>query len=171
MADAAAADEINDALRSGEAGHGDGGPSGRLRAAAGQAALLEMVTDDDVDIVVMAMVGAEALVPTLAALKAGKDVALATKEVLVAGGDVVMATARRAGARVLPVDSEHSAVFQCLQGERMDAVHRLVLTASGGPFRRTPKEALAAVTPREALRHPTWNMGAKVTIDSATLMN
>lgn len=153
------------------AAEGEVRPHGELRAYGGQSALLDMVTEDDVDLVVMAMVGAEALVPTLAALEAGKDVALATKEVLVAGGELVMETARRSGARLLPVDSEHNAIFQCLEGERMDAVQKLILTASGGPFRRTPREALARVTPAEALRHPTWSMGAKVTIDSATLMN
>src|SRR5690606_9248098 len=130
-----------------------------------------MVSAEDVDLVVMAMVGAEALVPTLAALEAGKDVALATKEVLVAGGQLVTAAAQRSGARLLPVDSEHSAIFQCLQGESRQAVERLLLTASGGPFRSVPKEELARVTPEEALRHPTWRMGPKVTIDSATLMN
>lgn len=142
-----------------------------MKVYGGRDALLEMVTEDDVDLVVMAMVGAEALMPTLAALEAGKDVALATKEVLVAGGELVMDMARRAGARLLPVDSEHNAIFQCLHGEDKQSVKRLLLTASGGPFRRTPKDELAQVTPGEALRHPTWNMGAKVTIDSATLMN
>lgn len=173
MADDDVAKEVNDALRSIGDMNEDGAvrPHRELKAHGGQTALIDMVTEDDVDIVVMAMVGAEAMVPTLAALEAGKDVALATKEVLVAGGELVMETARRSGARILPVDSEHNAIFQCLEGERMDAVHRLVLTASGGPFRRTPKEALARVTPSQALRHPTWNMGAKVTIDSATLMN
>lgn len=171
MADDDVAEQVNDALR-------QLGTSARLpalhpdvRADAGRAALVDMVTDDDVDLVVMAMVGAEALVPTLAALEAGKDVALATKEVLVAGGELVTETARRAGARLLPVDSEHNAIFQCLQGERMESVERLILTASGGPFRRTPLESMSKVTPAEALRHPTWSMGAKVTIDSATLMN
>lgn len=166
MADEDAAEQVNDALRAGGDGPGPG-----LTAAAGRSALVDLVTADHVDLVVMAMVGAEALIPTLAALRAGKDVALATKEVLVAGGQLVMETARRAGARILPVDSEHNAIFQCLQGERMSAVHRLVLTASGGPFRTTPKQELASVTPEQALRHPTWSMGAKVTVDSATLMN
>ena len=150
MADDDVAKEVNDALRSIGDMNEDGAvrPHRELKAHGGQTALIDMVTEDDVDIVVMAMVGAEAIVPTLAALEAGKDVALATKEVLVAGGELVMETARRSGARILPVDSEHNAIFQCLEGERMDAVHRLVLTASGGPFRRTPKEALARVTPR-----------------------
>jgi len=138
---------------------------------AGPQALVELVTRPDVDLVVMAMVGARALVPTLAALRAGKDVALATKEVLVAGGSLVMEVASNSGAKLLPVDSEHSAIFQCLQGESPEAVARLILTASGGPFRDTPYEELQRVTPEQALRHPTWRMGAKVTIDSATLMN
>lgn len=138
---------------------------------AGADALDELVTGSDVDLVVMAMVGARALRPTLAALKAGKDVALATKEVLVAGGEVVTEAARQSGARLLPVDSEHNAIFQCLQGEARADVHKLLLTASGGPFRQTPAALLASVTPEQALRHPTWSMGAKVTIDSATLMN
>lgn len=163
MADDSAAAEVKVGLS---------GRSGRAPVVhGGRDALVEMVAGDDVDLVVMAMVGAEALIPTLAALEAGKDVALATKEVLVAGGELVMAAARRGGARLLPVDSEHSAIFQCLQGERRQSVERLLLTASGGPFRSTPKEMLADVTPQQALRHPTWNMGAKVTIDSATLMN
>ena len=144
---------------------------GDVTVAAGPDALVELVTHPDVDLVLMAMVGARALVPTLAALEAGKDVALATKEVLVAGGPLVMNAAKRGRARLLPVDSEHSAIFQCLQGEAPKAVARLILTASGGPFRDTPLEELQRVTPEQALRHPTWRMGAKVTIDSATLMN
>ncbi|MFS8542948.1 MAG: 1-deoxy-D-xylulose-5-phosphate reductoisomerase [Limnochordales bacterium] len=163
MADAAAARDLQDALA--RRGHG------HVAVGAGEAALVELVTRPDVDLVVMAMVGAGALVPTLAALEAGKDVALATKEVLVAGGSLVMEAARKSGARLLPVDSEHSAIFQCLQGEAPRAVARLILTASGGPFRSTPLEALPRVTPAQALRHPTWRMGAKVTVDSATLMN
>ena len=163
MADAEAARELQEALAA--RGRRD------VAVAAGQEALVELVTRPDVDLVVMAMVGAEALVPTLAALQAGKDVALATKEVLVAGGQLVMEAARQGGARLLPVDSEHSAIFQCLQGENPRAVARLILTASGGPFRKTPLDELRRVTPEQALRHPTWRMGAKVTIDSATLMN
>lgn len=138
---------------------------------AGGQALEDLVTSPEVDLVVMAMVGAQALGPTLAALKAGKDVALATKEVLVAGGEIVMHAARTSGARLLPVDSEHNAIFQCLQGDNEADVHKLILTASGGPFRQMAADKLAHVTPQQALRHPTWDMGAKVTIDSATLMN
>jgi len=168
MADDEAAAQVKDGLAVRGLLGGDGeGPA----VYGGRDALIDMVSAEDVDLVVMAMVGAEALVPTLAALEAGKDVALATKEVLVAGGQLVTATAQRSGARLLPVDSEHSAIFQCLQGESRQAVERLLLTASGGPFRSVPKEELARVTPEEALRHPTWRMGPKVTIDSATLMN
>ena len=163
MADAAAARELREALAA--RGRRD------VAVAAGQEALVELVTRPDVDLVVMAMVGAEALVPTLAALQAGKQVALATKEVLVAGGELVMQAARRGSGQLLPVDSEHSAIFQCLQGQDPRAVARLILTASGGPFRTTPLGELRRVTPAQALRHPTWRMGAKVTVDSATLMN
>ena len=168
MVDDEAAAQVKDGLAVRGLLGGDGeGPA----VYGGRDALIDMVSAEDVDLVVMAMVGAEALVPTLAALEAGKDVALATKEVLVAGGQLVTAAAQRSGARLLPVDSEHSAIFQCLQGESRQAVERLLLTASGGPFRSVPKEELARVTPEEALRHPTWRMGPKVTIDSATLMN
>lgn len=144
-------------------------PSPQLGA--GEDELIRLVTRADVDLVVMAMVGARALAPTLAALATGKDVALATKEVLVAGGELVMETARKNGASLLPLDSEHNAIFQCMRGESLSDVDKLILTASGGPFRQTPADELARITPAEALRHPTWNMGAKVTIDSATLMN
>lgn len=141
------------------------------RLGAGEDELIHLVTRDDVHMVVMAMVGAQALQPTLAALRAGKDVALATKEVLVAGGEIVMEAARRGGGRLLPLDSEHNAIFQCLRGESVEEVDKLILTASGGPFRQTPAHKLHEITPAEALQHPTWSMGAKVTIDSATLMN
>ena len=104
-------------------------------------------------------------------MEAGKAVALANKETLVVAGELVTATARRTGAPILPVDSEHSAIFQCLVGQDASAVEKVILTASGGPFRTTPREALADVTPAEALRHPNWSMGAKVTIDSASMMN
>ncbi len=123
------------------------------------------------DLVLVCVDGAAGLAPTLAALSAGKDVALATKEVLVAGGALVSATAARAGRRILPVDSEHSAIFQCLDGQAPDSVARLWLTASGGPFLRLDAGAMDNVTPEAALRHPTWRMGPKVTVDSATLMN
>ena len=130
----------------------------------------EMASHPDVDLVVMAISGMAGLAPTLAAIRAGKDIALATKEVLVAAGEIVMAEVEACGARLLPVDSEPSAIWQCLQGEDK-GVSRLILTASGGPFRHLTPEELKAVTPRQALEHPTWKMGKKVTIDSATLMN
>ncbi|MDR7433689.1 MAG: 1-deoxy-D-xylulose-5-phosphate reductoisomerase [Armatimonadota bacterium] len=138
---------------------------------AGEEGLLTLAGLDEADIVVVATVGISGLRPTLEALRKGKDVALANKETLVAAGHLVMAEARRRGCRILPVDSEHSAIFQCLVGEDPGMVKRLILTASGGPFLRTPLEDLARVTPEEALLHPTWNMGRKVTVDSATLMN
>jgi 1-deoxy-D-xylulose-5-phosphate reductoisomerase len=128
-----------------------------------------MVTDPRCDLVVVAIPGARALAPTLAALKAGKELALATKEVLVMAGALVMRAAGERGIR--PIDSEHSAIWQCLWGERRDSVRRLILTASGGPFWAHPDLDLDQVTLEEALNHPRWSMGPKVTIDSATLMN
>lgn len=124
-----------------------------------------------VDLVVVAVAGAIGILPTQAALERGTDIALASKEVLVAAGEGTMALARSRGAKVLPIDSEHSALFQCLQGAPEKSIEKLFLTASGGPFRETPKEDLASATPEQALRHPTWNMGGLVTINSATLMN
>ena len=123
------------------------------------------------DIVLNSVVGMVGLLPTLTAIKAGKDVALANKETLVAGGEIVMSLAKEKGVRIYPVDSEHSAIFQCLAGERARGVEKLILTASGGPFRGRTREELRGVTPEEALRHPNWKMGAKVTIDSASMMN
>ena len=137
----------------------------------GAAGLERVATHPEADLIVSALVGAAGMVPTLAAVRAGKDVALANKESLVTAGELVMAAARATGARVLPVDSEHSAVFQCLANGGRAGLRRVVLTASGGPFRTTPREEFARVTPAQALRHPTWNMGRKITIDSATLMN
>lgn len=137
----------------------------------GMEGLIAAATHPDVHTVVVSVKGAIGLLPTLAALKAGKNVALASKEVLVAAGELVMKTAREHGAAVLPIDSEHSALFQCLNGERADAVEALILTASGGPFRDWTAEQLAAVTPAQALAHPTWSMGPKITVDCATLMN
>ncbi len=125
----------------------------------------------DCDVVCVAITGAAALRPALAALDAGRLVAVATKEVLVMAGDLVRESATRSGARVIPVDSEHSALWQCLRGEDRAAVRRLVLTASGGPFLSRALETLGSVTPGEALAHPTWRMGPKVTINSATMMN
>jgi len=148
-----------------------GTASGPTRWATGREALLEAATHPDADVVLNALVGAAGLEPTLAALRAGKRVALANKESLVCGGPLVLEAAREGGGQLVPVDSEHSAILQCLQGSRPGDVRRLVLTASGGPFRGWTREMLAGATPADALRHPTWNMGAKVTIDSATLAN
>jgi 1-deoxy-D-xylulose-5-phosphate reductoisomerase len=124
-----------------------------------------------VDMVVGAMVGAAGLKPILAAIEAGKDIALANKETLVMAGSLVTRKIAQMGVQLLPVDSEHSAIFQCLQGQRRQDLDKIILTASGGPFLDTPAEDLAAITPNQALKHPNWDMGAKITIDSATLMN
>lgn len=137
----------------------------------GPDAVLELAGDPGVDVVVNALVGAAGLEPTLRALESGKRLALANKESLVAGGPLVMAAAKRGGGELVPVDSEHSAILQCLHGCDPDSVARLVLTASGGPFRGRSRASLADVGPAEALQHPTWSMGAKITIDSATLAN
>ena len=123
------------------------------------------------DIVVGAMVGAAGLAPTLAAIGAGKDIALANKETLVMAGAIVTAAVAEKGVRLLPVDSEHSAIFQCLQGQRKPEVDKILLTASGGPFLNTPADAFGQIAPQQALKHPNWQMGAKITVDSATLMN
>jgi 1-deoxy-D-xylulose-5-phosphate reductoisomerase len=123
------------------------------------------------DMVVVAISGNAALSPSVAAIEAGRDLALATKEILVAGGSVVTDLARKHEVRLLPVDSEHSAIFQCLEGEDRSRVRKLILTASGGPFLDTPIADLATMTADQALAHPTWRMGAKITIDSATMMN
>jgi 1-deoxy-D-xylulose-5-phosphate reductoisomerase len=132
---------------------------------------LAQAAAEPADVVLIAVVGERGLAPTLAALEAGRTVALANKESLVAGGALVRAAAARGGGRLVPVDSEHSAVFQCLNGEAPEEVRRVILTASGGPFRGKRPEDLAGVTPEQALAHPTWRMGARVTIDSATMMN
>jgi len=134
-------------------------------------AIDEAVSDPDVDLVVVAAAGAAALAPTLSALDAGKDIALATKEVLVMAGELVRQRMRRHGSQIFPIDSEHSAIWQCLWGEKEAAVRRLILTGSGGPFLRRPLETLESVTIAEALAHPRWKMGPKITIDSATMMN
>ena len=138
---------------------------------AGISAACDLVTGEDVDIVVASMVGFSGLRPTLSAIRAGKDIALANKETLVAAGSVVMAEARRCGVRILPVDSEHSAIFQCLQGAQGNRVERIHLTASGGPFRTWTRDRIETAGKDLALQHPNWNMGAKITIDSATMMN
>src|SRR5690606_35423125 len=150
---------------------------GRLKAplpaarAVGRDGLIAVATHPDAEIVLFASSGTASLEAVLAAIDAGKTVALANKEILVMAGALVMDAARRRGVRVLPVDSEHNAIHQCLHGRRTDDVRRMILTASGGPFRTLPAERLHTVTPRDALRHPTWQMGPKITIDSATLMN
>jgi 1-deoxy-D-xylulose-5-phosphate reductoisomerase len=141
-----------------------------IEAAAGEEAVREAATRP-ADIVVAAIVGAAGLAPTFAAIEAGARIALANKECLVCAGDLFMAEARRHAAAILPVDSEHNAVHQLLAGRPADDIARVVLTASGGPFRTASREAMAAATPTEALKHPNWSMGPKITIDSATLMN
>lgn len=141
-----------------------------IRVVAGDAGLLEVASLPQVDAVVVAVVGARGLAPTYAAALGGKRICLANKEALVAGGSLVTAAIAQHGGQMLPIDSEHSAIFQCLQASS-GSFHRLYLTASGGPFRSTPAEKLRDVTPQNALRHPTWTMGSKITIDSATLMN
>jgi 1-deoxy-D-xylulose-5-phosphate reductoisomerase len=138
---------------------------------AGVEGLATLASSVKADLVLSALVGGAGLVPTMAAIRAGRTVALANKEPLVMAGALMAEAARASGIRLLPVDSEHSAIFQCLSGAQLREVKRLVLTASGGPFRSWSPEALEAVTVEQALRHPTWRMGAKITIDSATLMN
>jgi 1-deoxy-D-xylulose-5-phosphate reductoisomerase len=133
--------------------------------------LIQVATHPEVDQVVSAIVGAVGLIPTLSAIKTGKAIALANKEPLVMAGRIVMEEARQNHARVLPVDSEHSAIFQALLGHQKEDVHRIILTASGGPFLNLPMERLREVTVKEALNHPNWEMGRKITIDSASLMN
>ena len=143
----------------------------RTEVHAGIDAACDLVTGEDVDIVVASMVGFSGLRPTLSAIRAGKDIALANKETLVAAGSLVMAEARKHGVKILPVDSEHSAIFQCLEGAAGNPVERIHLTASGGPFRTWPREKIERAGKDQALLHPNWNMGAKITIDSATMMN
>ncbi|MGB2560906.1 MAG: 1-deoxy-D-xylulose-5-phosphate reductoisomerase [Akkermansiaceae bacterium] len=159
----------------------DASQESRLRAALpsdveihlGAEGLLEVSTLEEADMVLVAIVGTAGLQPALAAIDAGKDLAVASKEILVMAGELVMDTARKRGVNVLPVDSEHNAIFQCLDGHRggEKEVSRLILTASGGPFRQTPVQGLDDVTVEQALKHPTWDMGRKITIDSATLFN
>ncbi len=141
------------------------------RIVIGEEGLIEVATHAEADCVVSATVGAVGFVPTLRALEAGKRVALANKETLVMAGELMTRAAKQSGAELLPVDSEHNALHQCLRGEKHSEVRRIVLTASGGPFRKKSKSEMQEATVNEALHHPTWNMGAKITIDSATLMN
>jgi 1-deoxy-D-xylulose-5-phosphate reductoisomerase len=142
-----------------------------LSAQGNDAALVDLATMPEADLVLIAIVGIGGLRPALAAIEAGKDIAVASKEILVMAGEAVMSAARRHGVKVLPVDSEHNAIFQCMEGRDSHDVRRLILTASGGPFRQLPAEQLEQVTPEQALKHPTWEMGRKITIDSATLFN
>ncbi len=138
---------------------------------AGAEALAEVVESDSVDMVLTALVGYAGLKPTLRAIEAGKDIALANKETLVVAGEIVMELAKKKGVKIHPVDSEHSAIYQCLVGEERNPIEKIVLTASGGPFRGKKRADLLEVTKKQALKHPNWEMGAKITIDSATLMN
>lgn len=142
-----------------------------VKVLAGMEGVLEIAQMEEAEIVVTAVVGMIGLRPTLAAIGAKKDIALANKETLVTAGDIVMEAAKKNGVSIYPVDSEHSAIFQCLQGNQMNDVQQIILTASGGPFRGKSAEDLKMVTKEQALCHPNWNMGAKITIDSATMMN
>jgi 1-deoxy-D-xylulose-5-phosphate reductoisomerase len=159
IADPARAQELRDSL--GTAGEVFSGADG----------LLKLATLPEADIVLIAIVGTAGLQPALAAIRAGKDIAVASKEILVMAGEIVMSEARKHGVRVLAVDSEHSAIFQCLDGKPTSAVRKLWLTASGGPFRTAAREEFAGITVERALKHPSWVMGRKITIDSATLFN
>ncbi|MHA7772977.1 1-deoxy-D-xylulose-5-phosphate reductoisomerase [Roseibium sp. M-1] len=141
-----------------------------ITAATGEAAVLEAV-DCEADIVVGAIVGSAGLKPTMAAIRPGRRIALANKECLVCAGDLFMEKIRATGAELLPVDSEHNAIFQVFEGERADQVEKVILTASGGPFRTFSRDDMAHVTPEQALKHPNWDMGSRITIDSATMMN
>jgi 1-deoxy-D-xylulose-5-phosphate reductoisomerase len=137
----------------------------------GNEGLVKLATMPAADIVLIAIVGTAGLQPALAAIRAGKDIAIASKEILVMAGETVMSEARKYGVRVLAVDSEHSAIFQCLDGKPPESVRKMWLTASGGPFRKTPKADFSSITVEQALKHPSWVMGKKITIDSATLFN
>jgi 1-deoxy-D-xylulose-5-phosphate reductoisomerase len=144
---------------------------GHIEVAVGQAGTVRVATHPEVDFVVSAIVGVSGLKATYEAVRAGKEIGLANKECLVAAGELITAAARKQGKPLLPIDSEHNAVHQCLRGGRMNEVERVWLTASGGPFLNTPKTAFESITVEEALNHPTWKMGRRITIDSATLMN
>ncbi|MCX7638385.1 MAG: 1-deoxy-D-xylulose-5-phosphate reductoisomerase [Cyclobacteriaceae bacterium] len=142
-----------------------------IKVYAGQQALNDVVQMDTVDLVLTALVGYAGLIPTIKAIEAGKTIALANKETLVVAGELVTHLARERGVNIYPIDSEHSAIFQCIVGEFHNPIEKIILTASGGPFRGRKRHELQQVTKAQALRHPNWNMGAKITIDSATLMN
>jgi 1-deoxy-D-xylulose-5-phosphate reductoisomerase len=143
----------------------------KIQVASGEQAVKEAMTIDEVDTVVTATVGYSGLAPTLAAIEAGKDIALANKETLVVAGELVTKKLAESSSRVIPVDSEHSAIYQCLVGESKESVKKLIITASGGPFRTWSVEQIAKATRQDALHHPNWSMGAKITIDSATMVN
>jgi 1-deoxy-D-xylulose-5-phosphate reductoisomerase len=143
----------------------------RPKIYAGEAGLVELSTTAAADMVLVAIIGTAGLRPALAAVDSGKDLAVASKEILVMAGEIVTSHVRKKGVHLLPVDSEHNAIFQCLEGKRPEEIENLILTASGGPFRTLPAEKLKDVTVADALKHPTWKMGQKITIDSATLFN
>ncbi|MBO3462258.1 1-deoxy-D-xylulose-5-phosphate reductoisomerase [Aetokthonos hydrillicola CCALA 1050] len=142
-----------------------------IKVYSGDSALVSVVEAEDIDMVLTAMVGYAGLLPTIHAIKAGKDIALANKETLVVAGELITSLAKQHEVNIYPVDSEHSAIFQCLAGEGDNPIEKIILTASGGPFRGKDRAFLADVTKQQALKHPNWSMGAKITIDSATLMN
>ena len=142
-----------------------------VRVVSGMDGLIEVCTAPEAEIVVTAIVGMIGIVPTIAAMKAGKDIALANKKTLVTAGHIIIPLAKETGVKILPVDSEHSAIFQCLNGEDRGALHKILLTASGGPFRGKKREELQGIQVEDALKHPNWAMGRKITIDSSTLVN
>ncbi|GAB2483612.1 1-deoxy-D-xylulose-5-phosphate reductoisomerase [Algoriphagus taiwanensis] len=142
-----------------------------IKVFAGQKAIAQVVEMDTIDVVLTALVGYSGLIPTVHAIKAGKQIALANKETLVVAGEIITALAKENGVNIYPVDSEHSAIFQCLVGEFHNPIEKIILTASGGPFRGKDRDYLQTVTREQALKHPNWDMGAKITIDSASLMN
>lgn len=142
-----------------------------VRIVSGMDGLIEVCTAPEAEIVVTAIVGMIGIVPTIAAMKAGKDIALANKETLVTAGHIIIPLAKETGVKILPVDSEHSAIFQCLNGEDRGGLHKILLTASGGPFRGKKREELQSIQVEDALKHPNWAMGRKITIDSSTLVN
>jgi 1-deoxy-D-xylulose-5-phosphate reductoisomerase len=143
----------------------------QVKVFAGAQGLIQLVRESSADLVLVSIIGTAGLAPALEAIERGMDLAVASKEILVMAGEAVMSAAIRKKVQVLPVDSEHNAIFQCLEGRDAAQVRRLIITASGGPFRKTPEEELPNVTVEQALRHPTWNMGRKITIDSATMFN
>src|SRR5690606_24889351 len=142
-----------------------------IKVYTGENALCSVVQMESIDIVLTALVGYSGLKPTIKAIEAGKPIALANKETLVVAGELITTLAREKGVNIYPVDSEHSAIFQCIVGEFHNKIEKIILTASGGPFRGKKREELSTVTKAQALKHPNWTMGAKITIDSATLMN